>query len=154
MLNYQAAIRANRQLATALQAQGLNEASTHFAYRAQTLQRTALWQQKKWGQYLFSAFLALLGGYGYRPRRSLIAYLIVIFGFMGLYLLNAHVATPHLRWDEALVLSISSFHGRGFFTQDVTLGDTYARLAAAEAVVGLFVEVSFIATFTKRFLGN
>jgi len=73
---------------------------------------------------------------------------------MYLYLLNAHFATPHLRWDEALVLSVSSFHGRGFFTQDVTLGDTYARLAAVEAVIGLFVEISFIATFTKRFLGN
>ena len=79
---------------------------------------------------------------------------MLIFGFMGLYLLNAHFVAPHLRWDEALVLSVSSFHGRGFFTQDITLGDTYARLAAVEAVVGLFIEISFIATFTQRFLGS
>jgi uncharacterized protein YjbI with pentapeptide repeats len=56
--------------------------------------------------------------------------------------------------DEALVLSVSSFHGRGFFLQNVTLGDAFARLAAAEAVLGLLIEVSFIATFTQRFLGK
>lgn len=73
----------------------------------------------------------------------MLAYLIVIFGFMGLYLLNAHFVTPHLRWDEALVLSVSSFHGRGFFSQDISLADTYARLAATEAVIGLVIEISF-----------
>ena len=73
---------------------------------------------------------------------------------MGLYLLNAQFVTPHLRWDEALVLSVSSFHGRGFFSQNITLGDTYARLATAEAVIGLFIEISFIATFTQRFLSR
>jgi len=82
-----------------------------------------------------------------------IAYLVVIFSFMGLYLLNAHGAT-HLRWDEALVLSVSSFHGRGFFLQNVTLGDAFARLTAVEAVLGLLIEVIFIATFTQRFLGK
>jgi len=82
------------------------------------------------------------------------AYLIIIFGFMCLYLLNAHFIAPHLTWHEALVLSVSSFHGRGFFTQNVTLGDTYARLASIEAVVGLFIEISFIATFTQRFFGK
>lgn len=73
---------------------------------------------------------------------------------MGLYLLTSHFATPHLSWDEALVWSLSSFHGRGFFTQTLTLGDPYARLAVAEAVLGLFVEVSLIATFTQRFFGK
>jgi len=73
---------------------------------------------------------------------------------MGFYLLNAHFVTPHLGWDEALVLSVSSFHGRSFFSQDIMLGDTYARLAAAEAVIGLVIEISFIATFTQRFFGR
>src|SRR5260370_1816923 len=82
------------------------------------------------------------------------AYLVVIFGFMGLYLLNADGAASHLSWDEALVLSVSSFHGRGFFLQNVALGDTFARLAAVEAVLGLLIEIGFIATFTQRFLGR
>lgn len=50
--------------------------------------------------------------------------------------------------------SLSSFHGRGFFTQTLSLCDPYARLAVAEAVLGLFVEVSLIATFTQRFFGK
>jgi len=49
---------------------------------------------------------------------------------------------------------VSSFHGRGFFSQNITLGDTYARLAATEAVIGLVIEISFIATFTQRFFGK
>jgi len=39
--------------------------------------------KKKFGQFSFSLFLALLAGYGFRPVRSLITYLIIIFGFMG-----------------------------------------------------------------------
>jgi hypothetical protein len=82
------------------------------------------------------------------------AYFVVIFLFTGLYLLNAHGAAVHLSWDEALILSVSSFHGRGFFLQNVPLGDTFARLAAAEAVLGLLIEISLIATFTQRYLGR
>ena len=73
---------------------------------------------------------------------------------MSLYLLNAHGAAAHLSWDEALVLSVSSFHGRGFFLQNVPLGDAFARLAAAEAVLGLLIEVCFIATLTQCFFGR
>jgi uncharacterized protein YjbI with pentapeptide repeats len=149
---YEAAVRANRQLAVALRAQGLDEEAARFAYRAQLLQRIVLRRQGKFGQYLFSLLLDLLAGYGYRPGRSVMAYLAVIFGFMGLYLLNGHAA--HLSWDEALVLSVSSFHGRGFFSQNVALGDAIVRLAAAEAVLGLLIEISFIATFTQRFFGR
>ncbi len=76
---YQAAVRANRQLAV--------------AYRAQRLQRIVLRRQRKVVAYVFSGVLDLLG-------------------------------------------------------------DTYARLAAAEAVVGLLIEISFIATFTQRFFGK
>jgi len=151
---YEAAVRANRQLAVALRAQGLDEEAARFAYRAQLLQRIVLRRQSKFGQYLFSLLLDLLAGYGYRPGRSVEAYLVVIFGFMGLYLLNAHSAAVHLTWDEALVLSVISFHGRGFFLQNIALGDTFVRLAAAEAVLGLVIEISFIATFTQRFLGR
>jgi hypothetical protein len=132
----------------------LHEEAARFAYRAQRLQRSVFRLQQKFGSYFFSGFLDLIAGYGYRPVRSLIAYLVMILFFMGLYLLNAHFVAPHLKWDEALVLSVSSFHGRGFFSQDISLGDTYARLAAAEAVVGLLIEISLIATFTQRYFGK
>ena len=151
---FEAAVRANRQLAVALRAQGLDEEAARFAYRAQLLQRIVLRLQGKFAAYLFSLLLDLLAGYGYRPGRSVLAYLVVICTFMGLYLLVAHTTATHLAWDEALVLSVSSFHGRGFFLQNMTLSDPFARLAAAEAVLGLLIEISFIATFTQRFFGR
>ncbi|MBV9232021.1 MAG: pentapeptide repeat-containing protein, partial [Chloroflexi bacterium] len=151
---HQSAVRANRQLALALGSQGLNEEASRFAYRAQLIQRVLYWKQHKIGAALFSFLLDALAGYGYKPQRSLIAYIIVIFSFMCFYLLNAHFALPHLTWDEALVLSVSSFHGRGFFPQDIVLGSTYARISAVEAILGLFIEISFIATFTQRFFGK
>ena len=75
------AVRANRQLAVELQEQGLNEEAARFAFRAQKLQCEVLWRQRKFGQYLFSLFLDILAGYGYKPIRSVICYLVIIFGF-------------------------------------------------------------------------
>src|SRR5260221_360869 len=85
---YEAAVRANRQLAIALRAQGLDDEAARFAYRAQLLQRIVLRRQAKYGPYLFSLILDLLAGYGYRPGTCLIGYLIVILAFISLYLLN------------------------------------------------------------------
>ena len=94
----------------ALQAQGLNEEASRFAYRAQRLQHIVLQRQKKFGQYLFSGFLDFLAGYGYKPGRSVTAYLLLILGFaLACYLFG------HLAWYEAPVVSLTAFHGRGFF---------------------------------------
>jgi hypothetical protein len=151
---FQVAVRANRQLATTLRAQGMNEQADYFAYHAQVVQRAVLRQQRKWGRAFGSWLLAVVSGYGYQPVRSIIAYVVIISLFAGAYLLNGQFAAPHLSWDEALVLSISSFHGRGFFSTGITLGDTLARLAAGEAIIGLLIEITFIATFTQRFFAR
>src|SRR5207302_7854378 len=82
---YQTAVRANRQLATALRDQGMNEEADRFAYRAQLLRRLLLMRERKLGQYIFSLFLDLLAGYGYRPSRALTIYLLVLIGFAGIY---------------------------------------------------------------------
>lgn len=53
--------------------------------------------------------------------------------------------------------SLASFHGRGFFPSlsgETNLHNPLVVLAAIEAVVGLFIEISFIATFTQRFFGK
>ncbi len=167
---YEAAVRAYRLLAAALRDHGLYEHADRFAYRAHLMQRgvlrrqALLWQKgrrvgvglrlRKLATYLSSGVLDLVAGFGYRPLRSVVTYALVICAFAGLYLLNGQFAAPHLRWDEALVLSVSSFHGRGFFTSGIALGDTLARLAAGEAIVGLLLEITFIATFTQRFFGR
>lgn len=150
---YQVAVRANRQLSMALQAQGLNEDAARFAYRGQILQRKVFWYQRKSGQYLFSLFLDLLAGYGYRPGRSVSWYLVIIVGFSLAYYLLGHL--PLL--PDAFVFSLTSFHGRGFFPglgNETSLHSPLVVLAAAEAVIGLFIEISFIATFTKKFFGS
>jgi uncharacterized protein YjbI with pentapeptide repeats len=148
------AVRANRQLAVALQAQGLNEDAGRFAYRAQVLQARVLRRQLRIGQYLFSRFLDLLAGYGYRPWRSLVAYLLVIVGFAVTFFIQGSVTGPHLAWNEALIISLTAFHGRGFFPEQFQPGDPQSAIAAIEAVIGLLIEICFIATFTQRFLGG
>jgi uncharacterized protein YjbI with pentapeptide repeats len=152
--DFQVAVRANRVLAVNLKARGLIEDADRFAYRAQVLQRQVLRRQRHYLRWAGSSLLWLISGYGYKPLRSFIAYVLIVCAFAGAYLLNAQFAAPHLTWDEALVLSVSSFHGRGFFTSGISLGDTLARLAAGEAIIGLLIEITFIATFTQRFFAR
>lgn len=160
------AVRTYRQLATILQSQGLNENAAQFAYRAQVLQKSVFWLQmlqpkirltqrvRLFGSWLFSWFLYLLAGYGYRPGRSIIAYLLMISIFALAYFVFGLTGTHHLQWYEALVVSLTAFHGRGFFSEQFQPGDPQAIIAAIEAVVGLVIEISFIATFTQRFFGK
>lgn len=145
------AIRAYRQLAAVLRNQGANEQADELLYRAQLLRKHVLFKEYRWPGFVSSTLINILSGYGYRPINAFASYAFVIALFTGLYLLNAQFAAPHLSWDEALVLSISSFHGRGFFTSGISLSDTLARLAAAEAIIGLLIEITFIASFTQRF---
>jgi hypothetical protein len=104
--------------------------------------------------------LNLVAGYGERPVRSLVAYLLAIFGIsaacitlgFGVLGFGGHGAinTPL----SALVFSITSFHGRSFFPGGLALYDASAVLAAVEAFSRLFIEIRFIATFTKRFFAR
>jgi uncharacterized protein YjbI with pentapeptide repeats len=151
---FEFAVQAYRQLAIALRAQGVSGWADHFAYRGQVVERQVLWRRHQYLRYFGSLLLDLISGYGYRPARAFITYALVIAGFMALFLLNSQFVAPHLSWNEALVLSVSSFHGRGFFNPNIALGDTYAELAAAEAILGLFIEITFIATFTQRFFAR
>lgn len=160
----QSAERAYRQVTARLRQQGMADAADHFAYRAQIRRRDVQGRTLHLLQYGFSWILAILAGYGYRPVRTLFWYIVVIAGFAWGYVQVTHGApvfglttpsgVPPLQWYEALVLSVSSFHGRGFFQPLQNPGDPVAILAAAEAVLGLFIEISFIATFTQRYLGN
>jgi uncharacterized protein YjbI with pentapeptide repeats len=164
---FERATRANRQLAGTLRNQGLDEEAIRFAYRAQVLQKNVLRFQvlqsginliqrlRIFGSWIFSWFLYLLAGYGYRPGRTLLWYLLVICGFAFTYSIVGSLALL----PDALVFSLMSFHGRGFFpslnnSTTLTLHHPLVIFAAAEAVVGLIIEISFIATFTQRFFGK
>ena len=152
--DYLTALRANRQCSIILRDQGLNEEADQFAYRAQKLQRIVLRREKKFWQYIFSLFLDTLAGYGYRPGRSVLWYLATIISFaLAYHFLGGLSLYP----PDAFVFSIMSFHGRGFFpalSQETNLHNPLVMLAAAEAIIGLLIEISFIATFTQRFFGR
>lgn len=111
--------------------------------------------QIAYGRYIFAWFLDLLAGYGYRPGRSVIAYLLVIGGFASLYTTFGHLHS----FPDAIVFSLASFHGRGFFPnfegqQQLPLSNPLVVCAAFEALIGLIIEISFIATFTQRYFGK
>ncbi|WIG59790.1 MAG: Pentapeptide repeat family protein [Ktedonobacterales bacterium] len=176
LAEYRTAVRANRQLAVALREQGLNEEADRFAYRAHTLQRAVYLRQAlrssaprgrpgarrseigqrllRFGQYVFSLFLDALAGYGYRPGRSLVAYIGSLVVFAALYYVVGQHTGARLDAVEAISLSINSFHGRGFFPGTVTPSDAVTLLTAVQAILGLVIEISFIATFTQRFFGR
>jgi uncharacterized protein YjbI with pentapeptide repeats len=97
------------------------------------------------GAYAFSVALSVLAGYGYKPARAFGCYLFVLGGFAALYA----IVFDYKFFPGAVTLSVSAFHGRGFAPS--TVGESVQKWAAVEAILGLFVEVSFIATFTKRF---
>lgn len=105
---YERAVRANRQLAVALQSQGLNEDAARFAYRAQILQRKVFWMQREAGRWLFSLLLALLAGYGYRLWRILAAYLLVVSLCTVAYFTIGMYHPPHLTLLQAFLESITA----------------------------------------------
>jgi hypothetical protein len=86
--------------------------------------------------------------------RSFITYLLVILAFAAAFVALGGANGQALPWNEAIVVSMTAFHGRGFFSSVFQPGDPQAAVAAAEALIGLFIEITFIATFTQRFFGR
>jgi hypothetical protein len=152
LAEYEAAVRAYRQLAVELRSRGRNEEADAFAYRAHLVQRSVLLRQFKPGQWFGSLLLDAVSGHGYRPGRSLATYLLLVIGFATAYMVLGR-SSP-LSWNESLVVSLTAFHGRGFFATAFQPGDPQAAVAAIEAVCGLRIEITFIATFTQRFFAR
>jgi uncharacterized protein YjbI with pentapeptide repeats len=152
---YRNAARAYSGLAGALKAQDLSIPAGRFRLRAQRLERRATRLEGKYASWAGSCILDAVAGYGERPGRSFVAYLLVVLTFAIAYFAIGLVAGPTLSPSGALIFSLTSFHGRGFFPGTLTSIDgPFPALAALEAVTGLFIELVFIATFSKRFLGN
>ena len=151
---YQRAVRANRQLAVVLEEQGLNEDSARFAFRAQRLQRKVLWKQREFGKWVFSFILALLAGYGYRMWHILVAYLFIVLLCAVAYFVLGMYYEPHLSFLEAVLTSITAFHGRVFSEPFLQPGDPQLWVTAFEAVAGLVIEGVFIAMLTQKFFGK
>lgn len=154
---FEEATRANRQLATALKSQGLNEDADRFAYRAQLLQRALLRRQGKLGQWLFSLLLWTLAGYGYRLQRIFITYILTLTVFALAYyvigLPNEHTTTLLQQVTDAYQVSLTAIHGRTFFEQ-FGIGSNLAWVAATESVCGLVIEAVFTSMLVQRFFAR
>jgi uncharacterized protein YjbI with pentapeptide repeats len=156
---FQDAVRANRQLATVLRDQGLNEDADRFAYRAQVLQREVLRRQRELGPWVFSWLLAVLAGYGYRLSRILIAYGLVLIVFAAVYFAVGLPVAPHTTVTtaqavaNAFQVSLTAIHGRVFFEQ-FGIGSALAWVAAVESVAGIVIEGVFVAMLVQRFFAR
>ena len=150
---YETAVRANRQLAVALENQGLNEDAARFAFRAQVLQRKLMWMRHEFGRWSFSMMLALLTGYGYRMWRIIVAYVLIVCACaVAYFILGLHYG-PHLSLMQAFLESVTAFHGR-VFLELFTSNTPQIWVTAFEAVAGLVIEGVFIAMLTQRFFGK
>ncbi|MGZ3638767.1 MAG: pentapeptide repeat-containing protein [Ktedonobacterales bacterium] len=174
IIEHETAIRANRQLAIVLQAQGLNEQAIRFIYRAQVLGRQLLWWRLVWGMasaqqegepqpislgqrirslsaFLLSLTLDLISGYGSKVERCLYTYVIIVIIFtFAHYLVGLDTHSPLTVWG-ALAISIQSLHGRNFSFVNPT--GPQVTLNTVEAVVGLLLESLVVSVITRRILG-
>jgi uncharacterized membrane protein len=132
----------------------MNEVADNFAYRAQVLQRRVYELHEVYGfegqlgRLFLSYFLELIAGYGYKLKRTLTWYIGVLLACALLY----YILGESITLQEAVVASITAFHGRGMSGTQLTSGQS--AVAAAEAVCGLAIEVVLIATLTWRFFGR
>jgi uncharacterized protein YjbI with pentapeptide repeats len=167
MEEYRTAARAYRSLSVALRNQGLARTANRFHYRAEVMSRrssyfegiTALTSLRfflvpyLFGAWLISLTLSIVAGYGvYHVWRLFLTYLAVIATFAGLYYVFGQQDHPATTVINAVVLSLTSFHGRGL-QPPVQLTDTISIYAAIEAVLGLVVEALFIGSLTRRITG-
>jgi uncharacterized protein YjbI with pentapeptide repeats len=149
------AIRANQQLALALQSQGMADDANRFFYRSRVLGRKllALYGGRRVGLYLASLLLDVLTGYGYRMGRMIVAYVALVAFFGALYYGYGQAGASHVGWQDAVVLSITAFHGRDFSALFAP-SSPQSAVAAAEAISGFLFEGLFIAMLAQRVFGR
>jgi uncharacterized protein YjbI with pentapeptide repeats len=149
------AVRANQQLALALQAQGMTDDANRFFYRSRVLDRKqlALYGGRRTASYLLSLLLDVLTGYGYRMGRMIVAYVVLIAVFAGLYYGFGQSGGSHVGLGETMVLSITAFHGR-VFSAPFAPDSPQSVVTAAEAVTGFLFEGLFIAMVAQRVFGR
>ena len=85
--------------------------------------------------------------------RIVVAYILLISLFAALYYIFGLSYAPHISKVEAVILSITAFHGR-VFSSPFHLESPQGVVTAVEAITGLLFEGIFIAMLTQRFFGR
>ncbi len=124
IVGFQDSARINYLIADTLTKRGMLTESSDYRLRAQRAQRKILFLQGRLGGWLFSWALNLLSGYGERPVRALISYLVTVATFALIYFFGpASGLTNTLPTTilQSLVLSYAAFHGSGLLPASLHL---------------------------------
>jgi hypothetical protein len=156
LADYEAVVRAYRQVSVQLRAQGMSEVADRFLYRSQRWQRRVLWRQGNLLGYLFSLLLAMLSGYGNRIWRIFATYALTVVAFAVIFYLigipNDPATTMQGHAVNALLVSLTAIHGRTFFEQFAFTVQGW--VAAIESIIGIVIEGVFVAMLIQRFFGR
>ncbi len=146
-----AATRAYRQTAAVLAAAGLRKEARHCNYRALALQRSVWRRQWRLPTYALWWLFFVVTGYGYKPLRAIACYLLIVAGFAAAYIQVAHAALGNvLAWKDAAMLSVGAFHGTALFAMAHHPAGPLTNLVIVEAVLGLLIELTVIASFAHH----
>lgn len=147
------AVRVNTQLATELRSQGLSPEADHFAFAARQAQQRVWRLNGNLRRAVANRTLRALCGYGFRPGLLLLWYAAINTAAVIAYLFVDRTPHQHPGLLDAITLSLTAFHGRGFVASGLSnLTAPTVAIAAVEAVVGLFIEATFVGTFVQRVL--
>jgi hypothetical protein len=101
--------------------------------------------------YVLWWLLFVVTGYGYKPLRALACYLLVVAAFATVYVELAHATLASvLAWKDAALLSVGAFHGAALFGVAHHRAGLLTTFVIAEAVLGLVIELTVIASFARR----
>jgi hypothetical protein len=157
------------QVAGTLREQSLDRQAENFERKARHLQRKIARRTNQSGDWFVNLASWILAGYGFSLRRCVFWYLLFVLGFTIIYYwvnegLIADVVMRDLvsgnwgiDWESATLAfneSVAIFHGRGQALSGPPLFGALGFLPAIEAILGLVIEATFIATFVRRFLAR
>lgn len=98
------------QVGAVLRVQGHDQDADELAYRGKVMHRRILWLQRRYLSHFGALLLDLISGYGYKPFRSFITYVLMILGFACVYFAFRDNEHPALTPPDALIFSVTSFH--------------------------------------------
>jgi len=157
--DYRAAERAYRALSARLDEQGLARDAARFQFRAELMSRNANFFQGYWLSALVSLVLGWFAGYGiHQIWRLFVTYIVIVLGFAGYYMgYGYYMQGQAISWTafvSALLLSVTTLHGRGFSMLKATTDVVFAGIATIEAVLGVLVEALLVAALVRRITGD
>lgn len=143
------ASRAYHLLVNALRGQGLTRTADRYDYRAQEMRRKQLRYQRRWAGYLWLSFIYLSTGYGFRLRRIVAAYGLIVIVFAALYLIFGQEPLTWQTARDALQISFNAVHGRVIIVQ-FHLGTGPSWLETLESIIGIGIEAIFVAALIQK----